>query len=506
MPSIEGTEAVLPGESTGRAEGLAGPPARVSGAHAARGGLLLQLSIQAGSMLSTVLLARVLRPADFGIVAMANSLLSLASLLAASGLSTALMRAKTDIDRRASTYFWTTAFASIALAGTLAAAAIPLTSLLGQAGAWRFVAVLAPVLVLSALTGVPHALLYRGRRFTAVYLSTGIGASVYFVSQVILALAGAGAWAVIWGQLLGAFVTLILAMMLGPWRPALTFRSELIREDLGYLGGTSLSQGLTYVIRNCDYWFISRWLGPAPLGAYYVAYVLPNILRLRVSWAVSSVLFVHVARTEDEPQELRRLWRQVWAMQAGVGLPALVGVALLSQPIIEVFFGHQWTAAASPMRVACFVALLDLHMVMVSTTAMALGLVAITVRVLVVRTVFCVVGVITALSVTASITSAALGVLAGCVAAIAVQELMLAKYMPVGIWLVWLDLLRFSAPAAIMTVAIVAFRAVVDVPAWCDLAASTLLGAVVYFGCGLVLFRQTFVRLLEDTRRLAVGR
>jgi O-antigen/teichoic acid export membrane protein len=272
-----------------------------------------------------------------------------------------------------------------------------------------------------------------------------------------------------------------------------------------YLTGTSISQLLTYVIRNCDYWYVSGWLGSAALGSYYVAYVLPNVLRQRVSWAVSSVLFVRINQAQNRNHELQRIWRRIWGLQAGIGIPVLVGVALLADPIVRVLFGGQWQAAVQPTRVVSLIAILDLHMVVASTTLSALGLVGITVRVLLVRAGVCVLATGLALWIAPSLTAAACGILVASIVAAVLQEKQISNRLCLGISFVVDDLLRFLACTAIMCPVVVTVLFAVNSPIL-ELLLGAAAGASSYVAFGLLLFRSTFRGLLAEIKTLAIGR
>lgn len=476
-------------------------PERASGARAARGGLLLQITLQLGSLVTTLVLARLLSKSEFGIVALASSLIAFANLLSALGLGQALIRSKDNVDRRASTYFWVTCCLSVGLATLTAVLSYPLATLLGQPGAWIYVVALTPVLVLNGATAVPQSLLKRKHKFGRVYTSVGLGALVYFVAQIALALQGYGAWSVIVGQVAGDVVTLCLALSLGHWRPRLLFDRRLLREDLRFLTGLSFSQILVYAIRNCDYWMVSRSLGAASLGAYYVAYVLPNILRQRVSWAVQAVLYVHMAQADKDAGRREALWRQVWRLQAGLGIPALCGISILADPLVTVLFGAKWHEAVAPLRILSLVALIDLHMVVVSTTATALGMVGLSVRVLTARLIGCAGGVALALAIRPSVSSAAVGVAIGAVTALIAQERLVSRRLGVGLSLVRGDIAGFGAAAAAMTgvslFVLFGFRpenlvALLVIPP---------IGAATYFGAGWIVHRQSFRELMREVHR-----
>src|SRR4029450_6847202 len=120
---------------------------------------------------------------------------------------------------------------------------------------------------------------------------------IYVLVQVALAAVGVGAWAIIVGMVVLSYSQFSGMCVAARWRPHLVFRRSLVGQDLGFAGGLLVNHGLTHGVRNADYVVVGNLLGAAALGAYYVAYVLPQILRLRFTWAAGAVLYPMLVRS-----------------------------------------------------------------------------------------------------------------------------------------------------------------------------------------------------------------
>src|SRR4029450_4146754 len=97
----------------------------------------------------------------------------------------------------------------------------------------------------------------------------------------------------------------------------------------------------------------------AALGAYYVAYVLPQILRLRFTWAAGAVMYPMLVRSQSDQERTREVYYRTHLLLAWIGFPAMVGLAVVAEPVVRVFFGPQWTGAVAPLRWLALVALLE---------------------------------------------------------------------------------------------------------------------------------------------------
>jgi O-antigen/teichoic acid export membrane protein len=468
----------------------------------ARQGLVTQMVVQASSVVATIILARLLTPAEFGIVALAQSFLALVQLISVGSFGLAVITATEQLRERAATFFWLTTGLGVAGSLALAASAVAASSALGQPHAAVYVAVLGTSLVFELAAVVPLALLRRGLRFRAFYSSQLLGAGTYFVLEIVLAYVGFGAWSVIIGQMAMSVVACVSAMLFARWVPLLLFKTALIREDFSFTSSQTLVQGLVYVQRNCDYWVVSKFMGGAALGVYYVAYVLPNILKQRITWVAQVVLIPAFSQMRKEQRELTRVWREVWALQAGLGIPALIGVAALAEPIVLTFFGSAWVQAIPVVQVLAVSALLNLHMTTVGIVATAHRNVRQFVYVAGARTVLTVISVVIAGMLLHSLVAVAAGVALASLLSAVVQEFLLAAPLKIGIRTIGPLTLRILLVGIIMGVVLIGLdSALSQASPWLRLTAGVVSGTAVYVTSGLLLFRTTFRPLIHNVRR-----
>lgn len=473
----------------------------------ARQGLVAQGLLQAGSIVTTVVLARLLTPSAFGIVALAQSVLALVQIFSVSSFGLAVITANERVRERAATFFWLTTAIGLCGAGAIALLAGPIARLLGQPDAARFVAAVGVSLVFELAAIVPQAMLRRTMQFRLFFRSQLLAAAVYFVVQISLAASGFGAWAVILGQIAMSVVGCLSSVVLARWVPERTFDFSLVREDLPFTSTQTVAQVLVYVQKNCDYWVVSSLLGGPALGIYYVAYVLPNILRQRITWVAQVVLIPAFAQIQKAGGDLTTAWRTVWVLQAGLGLPALVGVVVLAEPVVLTFFGHQWTDTIPVIRILGISALLNLHMTSVGVVATANRKTLQFVYVAAIRTGLTLVAVLIAGIAFHSLVAIASGVVTASIVAAVVQEHFLAAPLGIGMKSISGLTLRVLLPALLMGATLVAVDSGVSaMPPWLRLVIGVVIGSLTYFGIGLLLFRTTFRSLLSSSRRLLIPR
>jgi PST family polysaccharide transporter len=458
-------------------------------------------------VVATVLLARLLTPGDFGIVALAQSIMNIATLLGISGVNAALVTRKSQVQEAASSYFWLAALLGVCIALGFLLLARPIATALGQPAAGPYVAVLSISFAFSTLALVPNALLQRSFNFRWLNLSMAVGALTYFILEVVLAYRGWGAWAVVAGQVAGAFCTLSISLCSSRWLPRLHFSLADIRSDLRLTGGLGLGQILTYLDRNIDYWVVSHSVGGPALGVYYIAYVLPNIVRLRISTVVRQVILPAYAEVATVAKTAE-LWRRTFPAVMGLGVPLLVGIAAVTQPLVATFFGSQWEQAVMPMRLLTLASLVDLLLTSVATLAIVHRLVRQYLLVLAFRTSSTALLTILAVAFWGSLTAVAGAILVSAVMTLVVQQIAIGRPLAVGLETIARPLATYCAFAIVMASGIELTLRSLDngIPAFVQLAVSALVGGFLYFGLGWLMAPRLLRPVMLDGLRLAAGR
>jgi O-antigen/teichoic acid export membrane protein len=197
---------------------------------------------------------------------------------------------------------------------------------------------------------------------------------VYVVVQITLAVGGAGAYAVVFGQLASSAVVFTVSAAGARWRPHLMLDRSVIRDERRFGGGTLANTVGTFIVKNADNWVVSRTSSASLLGVYYVAYVLPNILRQRLTWMATDVLMPVFARLVADLERSRRAYREALGLHVFIGFPAMAGISALAPRIVAVCFGPKWTAVAAPLRLLALAALVEFVTQAATTVFIAHGI------------------------------------------------------------------------------------------------------------------------------------
>jgi len=312
----------------------------------------------ATSTVTTVIVARLLDPADFAVVAAAGALAGVLGVLQESGLGAAVVQHDGEADRAATTGFflnlaaataglvicvaltpWLSAFFHIDRPGPLAVAFAPM---------W-----------FRAWINVPVARLQKELDFRRCAMVEGAQILCYPAVTIPLALAGTGAWALVLGQAAASAAGGVAAWSLSAWRPRLAdFDWTTGRQLMRYGRPLVWSNVLGMVNDRIDNWATGRMLGPVALGLYAMSFRLATLPRTGFTFVVSRVLFPTLTALKGDERRFREAFLRSLHWVAALAMPASAGLALLAPEIVAVALGPRWAGAVTPLRVLAGFALL----------------------------------------------------------------------------------------------------------------------------------------------------
>lgn len=342
-------------------------------ARASRHTLLAQVSTQASRLIVSVVLARLLTPGEFGVVAAAMVVMVVAWQLTDLGTAAVIIQREEMDDVLVSSVFWFNIALGVVLAALTVATAGPLAAALGQPEAAPAIRVLGAVSFLGALGNMHHALLRRRMQFGRLATIAIANAAVNAALGIGLALAGAGIWALVVGTVSGVAVSTATAWWFERWRPRATCSLRRLREVARFSIHFFWSNTLAVVFAQLDKVIISRMLGGAPLGTYAVAQRTVLSPVSAISTAVSTVSFSAFARGQDDPARLRSGASRAAGVVTLVVLPAMVGLAVLAEQAVMVVYGPQWKAAVPVVQVLAPVAAVQALACVTASVMLAMG-------------------------------------------------------------------------------------------------------------------------------------
>ncbi|HET7457254.1 MAG TPA: lipopolysaccharide biosynthesis protein [Gemmatimonadaceae bacterium] len=298
---------------------------------------------------STVIVARILSPDDYGLVGMAGLFLGLIMLLSEFGIGAAVVNMR-DLTRSQIAQINTLAvlFGGLGfLAGC--AAAIPLGWFFHSPLLPPVVVAMSGVFAISAFRVVPYALLQRAHRFRAVALIDGGQAALLAIANVVFAWLGFRYWTLVLSSVLGAVLSVGFAIWAAPHPFARPRRAEVGRavRFSGHVIGSRLAW---FTFTDSDFLVAGKMLGKEALGVYTLAWTLANAPIEKVTGMIASVMPSIFSAVRTDKAALRRYLLMVSEAIALIGIPLSVGGALVAPLAVPIVLGDKWHAMIVPLQ------------------------------------------------------------------------------------------------------------------------------------------------------------
>jgi len=303
---------------------------------------------------SSVVLARVLFPEDFGMMGMAIMAKGLIKQIGDLGTGTGLIAKKDVTQEDLSTAFWI----SIVVQGTLflvAFAVAPLVALFFRLPALTWVMRAVSVgFLFSAVTSVSGTLLSKELRFGVKQVIDGVACIVQAGVAIFLAVVlHLEYWSLVLGMLSASIVTMVATIACAGWLPSFRFSRGSFKFLFRY-GINNLGYSLVgYFHNNIDYLIVGRVLGPAVLGLYEFAYRLPSMLFNRLAKPVGAVVFPTLAKAQASDEYIAAGYIKTAKYVSIVVFPVLGGLAALARPAVTVLWGEKWLPIILPLQMLC---------------------------------------------------------------------------------------------------------------------------------------------------------
>jgi lipopolysaccharide exporter len=299
----------------------------------------------------SAVLARLLAPSSFGLIAMAWLVLRFGQYFAQMGVGQALVQRKEVSKANIAAGFW----ASVAIGLAFSAAAWLAAPLASRAFAAPQLGPVLSVMGLSFfLTGTSttaFALLRRRMRFRGIAIAD---ISAYVVGYggvgVAMAAAGLGVWSLVGASLAQTLVASIAYNALARPRVVPVFTWQPYRELLGFGSMVSVISFLEFIDANLDTITVGRMAGSSALGYYSRALSLTSLPMQYLSTSLSRVLFPSFSRIHAESERIRRAYLSIITVFAGVGLPIAFGMSGAASDIVAVLLGPHWAPSVPVMR------------------------------------------------------------------------------------------------------------------------------------------------------------
>lgn len=294
------------------------------------------------SLASVAILARLLGPETYGLMAMAAVVTAFLVNFRDMGTATAIIQRDKVSDALLSSLFWLNCVIGVTLALIVVAVSVPAARFFHDARVAVVLRVLSISFIVTSAGVVHNAILSRRMSFgqlAIVDIASSVGG---YAVAIPLALSGFGVWSLVFATLATPFVATILYWYFSGWRPTWTIDPVEIRSISRFSLNLSAFGVVNYFSRNADNVIVGRTLGQVPLGFYQMAYNLMLYPIQNISSVVSQVLLPAFSKIKDDNERFRSAYVRGCALIALVTFPVIAGLGVVADPFVRAVLGDEW--------------------------------------------------------------------------------------------------------------------------------------------------------------------
>ena len=309
---------------------------------------------QAFSLIIFLLLARLLTPETFGLIALANVFLAFMQIFLEQGFAKALIQRQDIEPEHLDSAFWSQVGCGVLLTIITFFTAGLVAEVFDQPKLIPILHWLSWLFIINSLSKVHNALLSREFAFKVIALRSLLGTVISGIVGITMAFAGYGVWSLVALNLVSELVSLLVIWQAIDWRPKLRFSPQHFQDLFSFGMYLIAFKFIKFFDKRSDNLLIGYFLGEAALGYYAIAYrILESMTELLVN-TVNKVALPTFSRLQAEPERFRQLFYKTTQFTCLIAFPTYLGVSIFAPELIVSLFGKQWIPATGAMQILSF--------------------------------------------------------------------------------------------------------------------------------------------------------
>lgn len=318
--------------------------------NAAKWSAITEVCTRCISPITQMILARILAPEIFGVVATVNMVISFTDMFTDAGFQKYIVqhefRDDDELYKNTNVAFWTNMFISICLWLLIIILRNPIAGIVGAEGKGVVIAVACVQLPLTAFSSIQMSMYRRKFNFRSLFYMRIVVAIIPLVITIPLALLGFGYWSLIFGNICSILAQAIILTAKSSWKPRLFFDFSILREMLSFSLWSMFETIAIWFTAWIDSFVVGSILDEYYLGLYNTSLNMVNSVIAIVTFAVTPVLFASLSRVQFEQKTFNQIFLTTQKLTAYLLLPIGVGIFLYRDLATSVLLGNQWGEAS----------------------------------------------------------------------------------------------------------------------------------------------------------------
>jgi PST family polysaccharide transporter len=312
---------------------------------------------QAGRQLSqfiiTAILAHLLSPNDFGLLAMAAVFINFGMIFNEMGISSALIQKQDTCDRHYYSAFWLNVVIGIALTLIFVAISPLIAGFYKKPELQLILIVISINYFISSFMVIQQTILTKKMDFKSLAIRDIISVVFSGAIGIYMAINGFGVWSLVVQSIVFTLLNTIILWVLSPWRPKFQFAKSDIKDIFGFSSSLTGFNVINYFSRNIPQLLIGKFLGVQALGYYSLAYKLMLYPVQNISWVIGKVMFPAFSKIQDNLAKVRSTYLKTVKAIALISFPIMLGLFIIAPEFVKVVFGLRWIETITTIRILC---------------------------------------------------------------------------------------------------------------------------------------------------------
>ena len=309
---------------------------------------------QAFSLIIFLVLARLLTPATFGLIALANVVLAFMRIFLDQGFTKALIQRQNIEPEHLDTAFWTQVGCGVLLTTITFLSASLVAGIFKQPKLIEVLQCLSAIFIINSLSRVHNAILSREFAFKIIALRSLLATVIGGIVGVTMAYAGFGVWSLVVFNLTSELVASVVLWNAVEWRPKWQFSHAHFRDLYGFGMYIFAFKFLKFFEKRADNLLIGYFLGEVALGYYAIAYRILEVMTQLLVDTIDKVALPTFSRLQTEPERFGSLFYKTTQFTSLITFPTYLGVVVLAPELTISLFGKQWIPATGIMQILAF--------------------------------------------------------------------------------------------------------------------------------------------------------
>ncbi len=308
---------------------------------------------QGVSFIVSIVLARILEPETYGLIALITVFTTILNVFVDSGMGNALIQKKDADDLDFSSVFYFNICICFVLYGIMCIAAPWIADFYGKPELIPIIRVLSLTLVISGVKNIQQAYVSRNMLFKRFFYSTIGGTLFSAVVGIVLAYKGMGVWALVAQQLTNGFIDTAILWITVKWRPKFAFSWDRLKGLLSFGWKLLISSLIDTVYNNLRQLIIGKMYSSADLAFYNKGKQFPNLIITNINSSIDSILLPTMSKVQDSTEQVKYMTRRAMKTSTYIIAPLMMGLAFTAPAMVELVLTEKWLPCVPFMRIFC---------------------------------------------------------------------------------------------------------------------------------------------------------